>query len=32
MPTIRPSSVKSLVTVCPHGSVRAGCDSSKPAR
>jgi hypothetical protein len=24
MPTIRPSSVRFLVTVCPHGSVRAG--------
>ena len=24
MPTIRPSSVRSLATVCPHGSVRAG--------
>jgi hypothetical protein len=31
MPTIKPSSVRSLVTVCPHGSVRAGCNSSKPA-
>ena len=29
---IRPSSVRSLVTVCPHGSVRAGCNSSKPPR
>src|SRR5215207_3887998 len=29
---IRPSSVRSLVTVCPHRSVRAGCNSSKPTR
>jgi hypothetical protein len=27
-PTIRPSSVRTRVTVCPHGSVRAGCSSS----
>ena len=32
MPTIKPSAVRSLVTVCPQGSVRAGCNSSNPAR
>ena len=32
LPTIRPSSVRIRVTVCPHGSVRAGWSSSKPAR
>jgi Lactonase, 7-bladed beta-propeller len=32
MPTIKPSLVRSRATVCPHGSVRAGCSSSKPAR
>jgi len=32
MPTIKPPSVRSLATVCPHGSVRAACNSSKPAR
>src|SRR6476620_11423268 len=32
MPTIKPSWVRSRATVCSHGSVRAGCNSSKPVR
>jgi hypothetical protein len=32
MPTIKLSSVSSLATVRPHGSVRAGCNNTKPAR
>lgn len=27
-----PSSVRTRVTVCPHGSVRTGCSTSRPAR
>jgi hypothetical protein len=29
---MRPSVVSTRATVCPHGSVRAECTSSKPAR